>query len=102
MRNLLILLIAFFMAKGCYAQSDFLILKKNQKTVKSFYPGTQMKFYTSNNYHEGSVTSIERDSVFLIYYDVRQVMTTLGVYKHDTLSTNPFAVDYRDITTFKK
>jgi hypothetical protein len=102
MRNLLILLIAFFMTKGCYAQSDFLILKKNQKTVKSFYPGTQMKFYTSNNYHEGSVTSIERDSVFLIYYDVRQVMTTLGVYILDTVATYPFAVDYRDITSFKK
>lgn len=102
MRTLFILFFAFFLVAKCDAQSDFLILKKKGKAVQSFYPGTQMKFYTSNNYHEGSVTSIERDSVFLIYYDVRQVMTTLGVYILDTVATYPFSVDYRNITSFKK
>lgn len=101
MRTLLILFIAFFLATECNAQSDLLILKKHDKTVQSFYSGTEMSFYTSNTYHQGSVTSIERDSVFLIYYDIRQMMTRLGVYILDTVATYPFSVDYRDITSFK-
>lgn len=102
MRNVFILLFAFFLATECNAQSDLLILRKHNKTVQSFYSGTEMTFYTSNKYHEGSVTSIERDSVFLIYYDIRPMMTRLGVYVLDTVATYPFSVDYRDITSFTK
>lgn len=104
MRALFILftLFVFSFALQCNAQSDFLILKKNGKTLKSFYPGTEMNFYTGNHYHVGSVESIQRDSIFLIYYDVKTVMTTLGVYMLDTVATYPFSVAYRDITSFQK
>ena len=104
MRASFILFIAFSFSLSlqCKAQSDFLILKKNGKTVKSFYPGTEMTFYTGTHYHVGSVESIQRDSVYLIYYDVRTVMTTLGVYVLDTVATYPFSVAYRDITSFQK
>ena len=102
MRTLLVLFVAFFLVTKCDAQSDLLILKKSGKTVQSFYAGTQMHFFTGAHYHEGSVTAIEKDSVYLVYYDVKQVMTKLGVYMLDTVATYPFAVDYRDITAFKK
>src|SRR5665647_2921177 len=48
------------------------------------------------------VTSIERDSVFLIRYDIRQVPTNLGVYMLDTVGRYPFAINYHDITGFEK
>lgn len=103
MRVLLIFCITFSLfSLQCNAQSDFLILKKNGKTIKSFYPGSEMTFYTSNHYHIGSVESIQKDSVYLIYYDVRTVMTTLGVYMLDTVAKYPFSVAYRDITSFQK
>jgi len=102
MRTLLILFMPFFLVTKCNAQSDLLILKKNNKTVQSFYTGTQMHFYTGDHYHEGSVTAVEKDSVYLVYYDVRQVMTRLGVYMLDTVASYPFAVDFRAITAFKK
>src|SRR5665213_41502 len=102
MRTLLIFFVAFFLVTKCNAQSDLLILKKNDKTVQSFYAGTQMHFFTGTHYHEGSVTAVEKDSVYLIYYDVKQMMTTMGFYMLDTVATYPFAVDYRTITALKK
>jgi hypothetical protein len=102
MRAPFILFMAFFLSLQCNAQSDLLILRKHSKTVKSFFPGTEMNFYIGNHYHTGSVTSIQRDSIYLIYYDVRHLMTNLGFFMLDTVATYPFSVDYREITSFNK
>jgi hypothetical protein len=87
----------------CAAQpSDLLILKKNNRTLQTFFPGNEISFNTSSNYYSGIIKSIHHDSLFLIYYDIRQIPTNLGVYMLDTVATYPFAVNYRQITGFGK
>jgi len=102
MRALFILLTAVFFVSSCAAQNDLLILKKNNRTVKSFYPGSEMDFSTNSRYYEAFVTSIEKDSVFLVQYDVRRVYTNLGVFVLDTVAQYHFGVNYHDIISFGK
>ncbi len=102
MRILFILWAGFFFASSCAAQNDLLILKKNNRTVESFYPGSEMDFSTNTRYYEAYVTSIEKDSVFLVQYDVRRVYTNLGVFILDTVAQYHFGVNYHDIISFGK
>jgi hypothetical protein len=90
------------MSISCSAQSDLLILKKHQRTFENFFPGSEMSFSTENQYYEGYVTSIQNDSVFLVQYDVRQVLTRLGVYILDTVAQYHFGINYHDIRSFGK
>lgn len=97
----------FMIFFGCYsissiAQSDLLILKKNNRTIKSFYPGSEIMFSTDLRHYDAYVTSIERDSVFLVQYDIRQVPTNLGVYVLDTIARYYSGVNYKDIVSFGK
>lgn len=100
MRFIFSLFLSFFFAVACMAQSDLLILKKNNRTTQSFFPGSEMNFSTGSRFYQGYVTSIERDSVFLIQYDVRQVPTNLGVYMLDTVARYRFGINYLDIKGF--
>lgn len=102
MRFHFILWVSLFFALQCTAQSDLLILKKNNHTVQSFFPGSEMNFSAITGSFNGYVTSIQRDSVFLVQYDVRQVPTNLGVYVLDTVASYHFGINYHDITSFGK
>ena len=102
MRVCFILSIAVFMASSCAAQNDLLILKKNNRTIESFFPGSEMDFSTNMRYYEAYVTSIEKDSVFLVQYDVRRVFTNLGVFVLDTVAQYHFGINYHDIISFGK
>ena len=90
------------MAHSCLAQSDLLILKKNNRTVKSFYPGSEMDFSTATQYYDAYITSIENDSVFLVQYDIRQVFNMLRILVPDTVASYRFGINYRDIVSFGK
>ena len=85
MKKLLILL-SFFISIYCVAQpSDFILLKKNNRTVSTFFAGGTINFTTvSSVYIEANITSIKNDTLFLQEYIVRQVPTQLGVYILDT------------------
>lgn len=102
MRVLFVVIIAVFIANDCIAQNDLLILKKNNKTVESFFPGSEMDLSTNTRYYEAYVTSIEKDSVFLVQYDVRRVYTNLGVFVLDTVAQYHFGINYHDIISLGK
>ena len=103
MRLLVFLSVFIFYAANCSAQNDLLILKKNNRTIQSFFPGSEMDFSTDTRYYEGQITSIKRDSVFLIQYDIRHVYSpNLGVFLLDTVAEYHFAVNYKDIISFGK
>jgi len=77
MKTLLIFIIAFlafFLARS--QSSDLLILKKNERTLQTFFPGNEIIFSTSTRYYDAYIQSINHDSLFLIQYDV----TGLGKY----------------------
>jgi hypothetical protein len=97
---LIICLLFFFTCKS--QPSDILILKKNSRSLQTFFPGSAIKFFSASSYYDGYVTSIYKDSVFIIQYDVRQIPTTLGVYILDTVGVYNFGVNYKDIIGFGK
>lgn len=102
MRFILSLIISILLASTVKAQSDLLILKKNNRIFQSFYPGSEIFFSTGQRVYKGYITSIENDSLFLVQYDIRPVPTTAGVYVLDTLAEYHFAVNYHNITAFLK
>jgi hypothetical protein len=91
------LLLALFSIESS-GQSDLLIFKKNNRTIQSFYPDSKIQFMANDMPHEGYITAIERDSLFLIQYDIRQVYTNLGVYILDTVARYRYAVPFKEIT----
>lgn len=99
MKTILSLLFAFFIvAAGLSQPSDFIVLKKNQRTIKSFFTGSNIIFQTANGEYSGQITAIKKDSLFINQYDVRQVPTNLGIYVLDTVATYRIAFNYKDIT----
>ena len=101
MRYLFLLLLIPFCG-GAFAQNDLLILKKNQRKVTTYYPGSEIDFSTADRYYEAYITSIKHDSLFLVQYDIRRVVTTVGAVISDTVSEYHFAVNYRSIISLGK
>ncbi len=91
-----------FYFSGNAQPSDILILKKNDRTLQTFFPGNEIIFNTSSRYYFGYIQSINHDSLFLIQYDVRQIPTSLGIYILDTVATYHFAINYKEITGLGK
>ena len=88
----------FYFCCHCIAQpSDFIVLKKNHRTVKSFFAGSRYRFKTVNGYYAGQITSINNDSLFINQYDIRQMPTNLGVYILDTVLLTRLVFNYKDI-----
>lgn len=97
----MIRLLFVFLLTALQAQSqpsDFIILKKKDKTIHSYYPGTQIEFVTKTDaYRNATITMIRNDSIFLKEYIVRTVMTQLGFYITDTLGSYSYVYNYHDI-----
>jgi hypothetical protein len=103
MRLFIIFSVAILYTTTCAAQNDLLILKKNNRTIQSFFPGTEIDFSTNVRYYEGQIADIKRDSVFLIQNDIRQVYSpNLGVFVPDTVSQYHFAINYKEIVSLGK
>lgn len=101
MKILFVLFLATFSFFSSKAQSsDLLILKKNNRTLQTFFPGNEIIFNTSTRSYDAVIQLINHDSLFLIQYDIRQVPTSLGIYILDTLGTYPFSINYKEITGF--
>ncbi len=101
MRFFTLLLCIFFLGFSCMAQSDLLVLKKNTKTVQSFFPGSEMHFTTDLRYFEAKISSIQNDSVFFVQYSIRRIPLTSGGVIMDTVGTFNFGINYRDILTLE-
>ncbi|MEO6757745.1 MAG: hypothetical protein ABIM16_10315 [Ginsengibacter sp.] len=97
MRFLFIICCFFYLPAT--AQNDLLVLKKNNKTIQSFYSGTPIIFSTVNGNFNSYITGIHKDSVFLVQYDIRTVPTNLGVYVLDTIARYNFGINYHDIVS---
>jgi len=96
--------VLFFSFTAAYSQpSDFMILKKKNKTIHTYYAGTQIEFVTNNGiYKDAMITKIANDTVYLQEFLVRQAQTSLGFYITDTAGSFRYAYDYRQIRSIGK
>lgn len=78
--------------------SDIILLKKNNKTIQSYYEGQQIAFVTVHGVYKNAVISkIKNDSLFLQEFDVRPMTTQFGFYIIDTLGSYSSVYPYKDI-----
>ncbi len=83
--------------------SDFIILKKKDKPIRSYYPGTQIEFVSKTGaYRNALITGIHNDTLFMKEYAVRTAVTQFGFYVIDTLGSYSYAYNYRDIKSIGK
>jgi len=96
--------ILFLSVTAAHAQpSDFIILKKKNKTIQSWYAGTQIEFVTTDGVYKNAViTKIANDTINLQEFLVRQVQTSLGFYVTDTAGSFRYAYDYHQIKSIGK
>ena len=97
MKNLFLSFFSLLFSSVCLAQADFIVLKKNDRTLKTMFVGSQVAFTTSLRYYSGLINAVEKDSIYLLEYDVRQIPTNLGVYILDTVATYRSGIYYKDI-----
>jgi len=95
-----------FLFISCYASaqpSDFLLLKKKGETIATYTSGSHISFTaTDGNSVDADIISIKNDTLFMRRYDVRQELTTLGVYMMDTVNSYRIQYCYKDILTMPK
>ena len=97
-------LILFFASSAASAQpSDFIILKKKNKTIHSYYAGTQIEFVTTNGvYKDAVITKISNDTIYLQEFLIQRAVTSLGFYVIDTVGSYRYAYDYHQIGSIGK
>jgi hypothetical protein len=88
---------SFFYNISLSQPSDFIILKKNQRTVKSFFSGSNISFETDRGYYTGQINAIQKDSLFLSQFDIQPVLTRLGVTVLDTIAVYKLSFNYKEI-----
>jgi hypothetical protein len=101
MKKIILLLTILSGALLSFSQeSDFIVLKKrNNRTIKTFYPGAFISAETYNNFRvNGFITAIRNDSIF-IRQEERQLMQTDFGSQLDTF-VYAVAIDYREIMQF--
>lgn len=83
--------------------SDIILLKKNTKTIKSYFAGTNIDITTTTGaYITANITKIKNDTLFLKTFVVRQTPTHLGVYVLDTITTYYYKYHYNQIKAIGK
>lgn len=83
--------------------NDFILLKKNNKTIERFFAGTKIEFTTNTGaYVAADITAIKDDTLFLKELIIKQVPTTLGIYVLDTVGAYYLKYHYNEIKSIGK
>lgn len=83
--------------------SDFIILKKRNRTVQMYYAGNNIEFVTTGGaYRDGLINRISNDTIFMQEFIVRRLPTTFGTYILDTAGSFRYAYHYNQVKAFGK
>ncbi len=95
----LILPILLFITTTSFSQSaDFLQLKKNDKTITSFYSGMNIAFTSeSGSFINALINGIKNDTLYLQEFIVRYQPTNFGTYIIDTVGSYRYKYHYNQI-----
>ncbi len=99
----LIIILLFSSNTALSQPSDYIAVKKNGKTIRSYYAGTQIEMVTkAGAYRNALITKIINDSIYLREYLIRQVVTQFGFYVVDTAGSFSYVYHYQDIKSIGK
>lgn len=82
-----------------FSQSaDFIVLKKRNKTISTFYSGSNISFTAeSGAFINASISGIKNDSLYLQEFVIRYQPTTIGTYVIDTAGSYRYKYHYKQI-----
>ena len=94
-----ILPILLFISTISFSQSaDFIQLKKNSKTITSFYNGMNIAFTSeSGSYIDAYINGIKNDTLHLQQFIVRYLPTNFGTYIVDTVGSYRYKYHYNQV-----
>jgi hypothetical protein len=102
MKTLLTIFFIFSFAGANAQVSDFILFKKNDRTVKTYFAGSQITFTSNTGANiEANILAIRNDSLFLQQYITRPVVTAMGFYVLDT-SYYYYQYNYKQIVSIGK
>lgn len=82
-------------------QSDILLLQKNNRSIRQFFPGTTISFFTTDGMGVSAVIDhIKSDSLFLLQYDVKMAPNIFGTYSPDTVAVYNLNFSIKNIGSF--
>lgn len=103
MKRILLILLLLTGYQTFAQSSDVILLKRNSKTIRRFFAGTDIDLTTTTGaYISGHITKIKNDSLFLKQFVIRQMPTQLGVYVLDTITTYYYKYHYNQIKAIGK
>jgi len=102
MKIILPLLLLF--SVSCYAQSaDFIVLKKNTKTIRTFYAGANIDLTTTSGaYISALINGIKHDTLYLQEFIIHYIPTTIGTYIIDTAGSYHYQFHYNQVKAIGK
>lgn len=79
--------------------SDFIVVKKrNNRTVKTFFPGLPISFETVDKRQaNGMIEAIRHDSIFVKEWDIRPMLNSFGIPVVDTVAAYISGFHYKEI-----
>ncbi len=102
-RCFFILVILFYPVDMIAQGSDFIMLKKRNHTLQTYYTGSNIEFITTSGaYRNGLINSIKHDSIYMQEFVVRRIPTTFGTYILDTAGSFRYVYHYKEIKAFGK
>lgn len=89
----------FISAKLLSQASDFItVVKRNGRTVKSFFPGVPISFQTfDHRQSSGMIMAIRHDSLFVKEWDIRPMINGFGIPVVDTVAFYINGFHYKEI-----
>jgi len=95
----IILPILLLFSVTCIAQqADFIMLKKRNNTITTFYSGSDIAFTTDNGvYMSALISGIKNDTLYLQEFIVRYLTTNIGTLYIDTVGSYRHKYHYRQI-----
>ena len=99
-----ILSILFFISTDSFAQqADFLILKKHDKKIDTYFAGRNIAFTAISGTHvDALINGIKNDTLYLQEFVVRRLPTVYGAYIIDTAGSYHYKYHYNQIKTIDK
>ena len=92
-------LFIFFFSANVYGQSaDFIQLKKNNKTITTYYSGMHIAFSADTGaYLDALINGIKDDTLYLQEFIIRYLPTNIGTFIVDTVGSYRYKYHYRQI-----
>ncbi len=101
--KLLLPILLCITAPAMAQQADFIMLKKNNKTVATYYSGMNIQLTVeSGAYIDALIQGMKEDTLFLQQFIVRYLPTNIGTYIIDTVGSYRYKYHYNQIVAIGK